>query len=92
MNGGSISGNTVYNTTAAYIGTLMMGFRRGTLYAQDSNVYLNNVTFNNNVAKNISIDGLVAYFLKSAKKSKNFQNSFKNPDICNAFVTPHVLW
>ena len=64
MNGGSISENIVYNTTSAYIFTIGK-VSRGALYAQDSNVYLKNVTFDKNVAKNISIEGLVAYFVRS---------------------------
>ena len=64
MNGGTISENIVYNTTAAYITTIGK-VSRGVLYAQDANVYLKDVTFDKNVAKNISIEGLVAYFVRS---------------------------
>ena len=59
MNGGSISQNTVYNTTWLFLS--LMGKARGTIYVEDSEAIFKNVTIKENVAKNGSSHGLVVY-------------------------------
>ena len=72
MNGGSISQNVVYGTTVAHHAlTAFSHDSYGALYVADAEAILDNVTFKDNVAKNISAQGVVAAFIRSTVTMNN---------------------
>ena len=93
MKGGSISKNVVYSTTLAHYASL--GFShdsRGALYVADAKAMLDNVTFKDNVAKNVSAQGVVAAFIRSTVVMNNCiveENGYVAEDL--GYVTPESL-
>ena len=94
MNGGSMSKNVVYSTNIAHTAAMLTNHdSSGVLYAERSEVVLNNVTFKENVSKNVSCPGLVATFVSSKGVLNNCvveENGYVAEDL--GYVSPLSLF
>ena len=94
MNGGSMSKNVVYSTNLAHTAAMLTDHdSSGVLYAERSEVVLNNVTFKENVSKNVSCPGLVATFVSSKGVLNNCiveENGYVAEDL--GYVSPLSLF
>ena len=90
MNGGSISKNVIYSTSITH--DTYLGDSSGALYVADAEAILDNVTFKENVAKNVSAQGIVAAFIRSTVTMNNCiveENGYVAED--SGYVTPESL-
>ena len=90
MNGGSISKNVIYSTSITHY--TYLGDSSGALYVADAEAILDNVTFKENVAKNVSAQGIVAAFIRSTVTMNNCiveENGYVAED--SGYVTPESL-
>ena len=94
MNGGSMCNNVVYSTDIAHTAAMLTDNDScGVLYAELSEAILNNVTFKDNVAKNVSAPGLVATFVHSKGVLNNCvveENGYVAEDL--GYVSPLSLF
>ena len=90
MSGGSISKNVIYSTSITHY--TYLGDSSGALYVADAEAILDNVTFKENVAKNVSAQGIVAAFIRSTVTMNNCiveENGYVAED--SGYVTPESL-
>ena len=90
MDGGSISKNVIYSTSITHY--TYLGNSSGALYVADAEAILDNVTFKENVAKNVSAQGIVATFIRSTVTMNNCiveENGYVAED--SGYVTPESL-
>ena len=90
MNNGSISKNVIYSTSITHY--TYLGDSSGALYVADAAAVLTNVTFKENVAKNVSAQGVVGAFVRSSVVMDGCiveDNGYVAED--NSYVTPESL-